>query len=70
MPTPPKQNGRGPRTPDGDGYKLETPVPQTRSDVSYLDFDRVANGGLTDDPTESGEPVRNRRSHGPLTGGR
>jgi len=29
-----------------------------------------ASGGLDDDPTESGEPVRNRKSFSALKGGR
>ena len=36
----------------------------------YLEQERQASGGLDDDPTESGEPVRNRRSFKNLTGGR
>lgn len=31
---------------------------------------RAASGGLSDDPTESGEPVKNRRSFTNLQGGR
>ena len=36
----------------------------------YLKEERIASGGLSDDPTESGEPVRNRKSFAKLSGGR
>lgn len=36
----------------------------------YLQEERQANGGLSDDPTESGAPVVNRRSFTNLKGGR
>jgi len=64
------QPTNGPKSPDGDGYVQTEPVPAGRSDGLYLPEDRRQSGGLSDDPTESGEPVRNRHPHGPLTGGR
>ena len=36
----------------------------------YLQQERIASGSLDDDPTDSGEPVRNRRSFTGLKGGR
>ena len=36
----------------------------------YLREERIASGGLSDDPTESGEPVKNRKSFANLKGGR
>jgi hypothetical protein len=36
----------------------------------YLQDERAANGGLSDDPTESGAPVVNRKSFTNLKGGR
>lgn len=36
----------------------------------YLTLNRVANDNLTDDPTDSGEAVRNKRSYKNLAGGR
>ena len=36
----------------------------------YLKEERIASGGLSDDPTESGEPVKNRKSFSNLKGGR
>ena len=34
----------------------------------YLKEERIASGGLSDDPTDSGEPVRNRKSFAKLGG--
>ena len=36
----------------------------------YLQDNRQANGGLADDPTESGAPVVNRKPFANLKGGR
>jgi hypothetical protein len=36
----------------------------------YLREERVSSGNLSDDPTDSGEPVRNRKSFSNLKGGR
>jgi len=36
----------------------------------YLGEERVASGGLDDDPTDSGDPVRNKKPFENLTGGR
>lgn len=36
--------------------------PLQRSDKRYLEMERAANGGLADDPTDSGAPVKNRHS--------
>jgi hypothetical protein len=40
------------------------------TDANYLREARVASGGLDDDPTDSGAPVKNRHSAVKLTGGR
>lgn len=40
-----------------------------RSD-RYAREERLASGGLDDDPTDSGAPVRNRKSFTNLKGGR
>ena len=39
-------------------------------DTFPTDMDRIQSGGLSDDPTESGAPVQNRKSFKNLTGGR
>lgn len=36
----------------------------------YLQEARRESGNLSDDPTDSGAPVKNRRSYANLTGGR
>ena len=36
----------------------------------YLKEERIASGGLSDDPTESGAPVMARKSFSALKGGR
>ncbi len=36
----------------------------------YLQEERAASGGLDDDPTDSGAPVKNRKSFTNLQGGR
>jgi len=56
----------------------EQPVPNYENEnkpgigrnAGYLEQERLANGGLVDDPTDSGEPVKNRRSFTNLKGGR
>ena len=45
-------------------------IPGLGRQASYLKHNRMANGGIEDDPTDSGEPVRNRKSFSNLTGGR
>lgn len=40
------------------------------ADARYLQEARAASGGLDDDPTESGEPVKNRHSFANLKGNR
>lgn len=40
------------------------------ADARYLKEARSASGGLDDDPTDSGEPVKNRHSFANLKGGR
>ena len=58
---------------------INAPVPEAiESEASpglgradrYLREERIASGGLSDDPTESGEPVKNRKSFAKLSGGR
>ena len=61
------QPGAG--TLDGNPEVQSTPFQQPRSPYD-LPFQREQSGGLDDDPTESGEPVRNRKSFTNLTGGR
>jgi hypothetical protein len=39
-------------------------------DANYLREERISNGGLTDDPTDSGAPVKNRLPFKNLSGGR
>ena len=39
-------------------------------DANYLREARVSSGGLDDDPTDSGAPVKNRVPFKNLTGGR
>ena len=34
-----------------------------RADNFYLKEDRIQSGSLSDDPTDSGAPVKNRRSY-------
>lgn len=36
----------------------------------YLQHERLSSGGLDDDPTDSGAPVKNRHSFTNLSGGR
>ena len=51
--------------PDGIEREVRTP------DVgSYAKENRIASGGLDDDPTDSGAPVKNRHSYANLKGGR
>ena len=42
---------------------------QTPDAGSYLKEARIASGGLDDDPTDSGAPVKNRHSYANLKGG-
>lgn len=53
----------------------ETPVEIEREvrqlgDANYLREARAENGGLEDDPTDSGAPVKNRVPYKNLQGGR
>jgi hypothetical protein len=51
--------------PEGIEREVRTP------DVgSYAKEARIASGGLDDDPTDSGAPVKNRHSYANLKGGR
>lgn len=50
-----------------DGIEREV---RTEDAASYLKQERISNGGLEDDPTDSGEPVRNRNPAANLKGGR
>jgi hypothetical protein len=50
-----------------DGIEREV---QTADAGSYVKEARIASGGLDDDPTDSGAPVKNRRSYANLKGGR
>jgi hypothetical protein len=59
----------GARTLDGKPEDPTGPFAPMRS-TFQSDMDRVQSGGLDDDPTDSGEPVRNRRSFRNLKGGR
>ena len=43
---------------------------QTADAGSYVKETRIASGGLDDDPTDSGAPVKNRHSGVNLKGGR
>ena len=43
-------------------------VPQRTT--ALIDMERAQSGGLDDDPTDSGMPVKNRRSYANLKGGR
>jgi hypothetical protein len=54
---------------DGEAALTAQPLVMERS-TALLDLDRAQSGGLDDDPTDSGDPVRNRRSFKNLTGGR
>lgn len=56
------------RTLDGKPHVQSEPWREQREGVGSFpaNFERVASGGLTDDPTESGDPVRNRN---PIKGG-
>jgi hypothetical protein len=60
--------GEGARTLDGKPHVQAEPWREQREGVgSYPSvFEREASGGLSDDPTESGDPVRNRN---PIKGG-
>jgi len=54
---------------------VETPVEIEREvrqpgDANYLREARASSGGLDDDPTDSGAPVKNRVPHRNLSGGR
>lgn len=60
---PPAVNA--PLLPDG----IERDV-RSADDASYLKEERIASGGLDDDPTDSGAPVKNRHSFANLKGGR
>lgn len=70
MPTAGKQNPA--RTLDGAPEVQKSPFAPTvpRSDSFYLEAERIQSGGLDDDPTDSGDPVKNRRSFSKLKGGR
>ena len=57
------------KTVDGTPEALTGPVVTKRSTFP-VDMERVQSGGLDDDPTESGEPVKNRHSYTNLKGGR
>jgi len=63
-----KQSPSG-STVDGTPEDLVTPVVTKRS-TFQTDMERIQSGGLDDDPTASGEPVRNRQSFKNLKGGR
>ena len=45
-------------------------VPALGRNAPYLREERISNGGLADDPTDSGDPVRNKHPFKDLTGGR
>ena len=51
------------------GYDAEAGCP-TADAGSYLKEARIASGGLDDDPSDSGAPVKNRHSFANLKGGR
>jgi hypothetical protein len=57
------------RSLDGDPAEPTSPFAPQRSTYP-LDLERVQSGGLDDDPTESGDPVKNRVSSKNLEGGR
>ena len=64
-------SGRLPPAVNGDllpsGIEREVQTPDASS---YMKETRTASGGLDDDPTDSGAPVKNRRSFANLKGGR
>lgn len=63
-----KQNSSG--TLDGMPELPTAPLDGSmRSDSLYPQEDRIQSGSLKDDPTESGAPVKNRRSFKNLKGG-
>ena len=70
MPTPAKQNSV--KSLDGAPEVQTSPFKpvEPRSDGFYLEAERIQSGGLDDDPTDSGDPVKNRRSFTKLKGGR
>lgn len=45
-----------------DKRKMSEEAEVAEMDRKILDQQRVSSGGLADDPTESGEPVKNRHS--------
>lgn len=61
---PPAENAEYPAGPESEA------VPGIGRQADYLKQNRAASGGLDDDPTDSGAPVKNRRSFQNLTGGR
>lgn len=63
------KNSQQARTLDGDPSHQESPFAPTRS-VFPQQFERIASGGLDDDPSDSGNPVKNRVSFKDLKGGR
>jgi hypothetical protein len=66
-----KESGRLPPAVNADllpnGIEREE---RTEDAGSYLKEARLASGGLDDDPTDSGAPVKNRHSYANLKGGR
>lgn len=58
-------------SPDGtEAVAPAEPTQATRSDKYYLEAERIQSGSLQDDPTESGAPVKNRKSFKALKGNR
>lgn len=54
-------------SPDGNpNYERSSPFPVRRSTFP-VDMERVQSGGLEDDPTDSGDPVRNHKPFKNLT---
>jgi hypothetical protein len=60
----------GSHTLDGNPHVQTAPYPERRVSTYPMPFAREENGGLTDDPTESGAPVRDRIPFAGLKGGR
>lgn len=58
-----------PKTVDGDPDYTPAVYAPRRSDF-ILEQQRISSGGLSDDPTESGAPVRNPKPYKGLRGGR
>lgn len=58
-----------PKTVDGSPDYSPSPFAPQRSTFP-IDVERVQSGGLDDDPTDSGEPVRNKYPFKNLKGGR